>query len=157
MLYALSIGLGHNPVDKKQLAFVYEDGLKAFPTIACVLAQPGIWMQNPDTGLDWVRLLHGEQRVTFHKPFPVAATVASQSRVTHVIDKGTKTGAIVITERDISDEATDELLATVHQTTFCRSDGGFGAGDEPPEALPAVPSRPSDLTHVIETLPQAAL
>src|SRR5665213_3735578 len=38
MLYALGIGLGADPLDEKELAFVYEKGLKAFPTAATVLA-----------------------------------------------------------------------------------------------------------------------
>lgn len=157
MLYALSIGLGYDPLDARQLPYVYEEGLKAFPTIACTLAYPGFWMKNPDTGIDWVKVLHGEQRVTFHKPFPVRGTVTSRTRVSHVIDKGAKTGAIVISARDVVDADSGDVLATVEQTTFCRGNGGFGQGDEGPAPLPAVPERPFDLEHALETLPQAAL
>lgn len=157
MLYALSIGLGHDPTDARQLPYVYEDGLKVFPTIACVLGYPGFWMKNPETGIDWVKVLHGEQRVTFHKPFPAQGTAIGRTRVSHVIDKGAKTGAIVISERTVTDQASGDLLATVEQTTFCRGDGGFGQGDDGPEALPAVPDRPYDLEHTLSTLPQAAL
>lgn len=157
MLYALSIGLGQDPMDTRQLSYVYEDGLKVFPTMACVLGYPGFWMMDPKAGITWVKLLHGEQRVTFHKPFPVKGTVIGRSHISHVIDKGVKTGAIVITERELTDADTNDLLATVQQTTFCRADGGFGEGDDSPEALPAVPDRPFDLEHTLETLPQAAL
>lgn len=31
ILYALGTGFGEDPTDKKELAFVYEDGLKAVP------------------------------------------------------------------------------------------------------------------------------
>lgn len=41
MLYALGIGLGADPMDEKELAFVYERGLKVVPTAATVLAAGG--------------------------------------------------------------------------------------------------------------------
>jgi len=37
MLYALGIGFGHNPMDERQLQYVYEKNLKALPTMAAVL------------------------------------------------------------------------------------------------------------------------
>ena len=50
MLYALGIGLGTDPTDPRELAFVYEDGLKVVPTLATVLA----WDQplRPALGMD---------------------------------------------------------------------------------------------------------
>ena len=48
MLYALGVGLGHDPMNEDELAFVYEKNLKVLPTMATVLgaqrlagAQPG--------------------------------------------------------------------------------------------------------------------
>ena len=38
MLYALGIGLGADPLDARELPFVYEKGLKVVPTAATVLA-----------------------------------------------------------------------------------------------------------------------
>ena len=37
ILYALGVGLGHDPMDRAQLRFVYEDGLQALPTMGVVL------------------------------------------------------------------------------------------------------------------------
>jgi hypothetical protein len=34
MLYALGVGLGHDPMNEDELAFVYEKNLKALPTMA---------------------------------------------------------------------------------------------------------------------------
>ncbi len=34
MLYALGVGLGADPMDERQLRFVYEEGLKAMPSMA---------------------------------------------------------------------------------------------------------------------------
>ena len=44
-----------------QLDFVYEKNLKALPTFARVLGYPGFWMRDLDTGIDWVRIVNGEQ------------------------------------------------------------------------------------------------
>ena len=55
MLYALGVGLGHDPLDAKQLDFVYEKNLKALPTFAAVLGYPGFWVRDLDTGIDWVQ------------------------------------------------------------------------------------------------------
>lgn len=157
ILYALGVGLGYDPTDEPQLPFVYEKNLKVFPGMAAVLGYPGFWMQDPRAGITWVKLVHGEQRMAFHRPFPAAGKVIGRSRVSHVIDKGADKGALVVVERKIHNAADDALLATVEQTTFCRADGGFGAGDEAPDALPKVPASPPDDVCVLPTLPQAAL
>ena len=157
MLYALSIGLGGQPLDQKQLGFVYEKSLKVFPTMAAVLGYPGFWMSDPRTGITWVKLVHGEQRIRFHQPFPTQGEVVGRIRVTHVMDKGADKGAVVVVERNLHNAADDSLLATVSQTTFCRGDGGFGISDPGPKALPKVPERGSDHRCALPTLPQAAL
>ena len=36
ILYALGLGFGADPTDRRQLDFVYEEGLKALPTMAVV-------------------------------------------------------------------------------------------------------------------------
>jgi hypothetical protein len=40
MLYALGVGLGADPVDERQLRFVYERNLLALPTMAVVSRVP---------------------------------------------------------------------------------------------------------------------
>ena len=74
-LYALSLGLGSDPLDEAALPFVYEGapgGLRALPSQAVVLGYPGFWAREPGTGIDWVKLLHGEQRMRLHRPLPAA-------------------------------------------------------------------------------------
>jgi len=156
ILYALGIGLGHDPLDPGQLRYVYEPGLQAFPTLATVLGYPGFWMRDPRAGIDWVRLVHGEQRLAIHAPLPTRGTVVGKNRITHVIDKGADKGALVVTERTLHDE-TGACLATLQHTTFCRGDGGFGQGDEPPAPLPAAPSRAPDRQCILAVAPNAAL
>ncbi|MBO9356375.1 3-alpha,7-alpha,12-alpha-trihydroxy-5-beta-cholest-24-enoyl-CoA hydratase [Bordetella petrii] len=156
MLYALGLGLGQDPLDAGQLRYVYEQDLRALPTLATVLGYPGFWMSDPRAGIDWVRLVHGEQRLTLHAPLPASGTVIGKSRITHVIDKGADKGALVISERELHDES-GACLATLQQTTFCRGDGGFGRGDDGPPPLPAAPARAPDRSCTLAVAPNAAL
>ena len=126
ILYALGVGLGHDPLNADELAFVYEKTLKVLPTMATVLGYPGFWPRDLDTGIDWVRIVNGEQGVTLHRPLAGHGTVVGRSRIVEVIDKGPGKGALVLTERTVTDKASGELIATITQTTFCRADGGFG-------------------------------
>ncbi len=165
-LYALSLGLGNDPLDPGALPFVYEGaagGLRALPTQAVVLGYPGFWAREPDTGIDWVRLMHGEQRVRWHQPLPASGTVAGMNRITHLIDKGEGKGAILVMERRLETGA-GTLLATLQQVVFLRGDGGYSQqrGGQPSDApLPALPptpeDRPPDFTDTQATRPEAAL
>src|SRR6266700_849191 len=135
MLYALGVGLGHDPLDLKQLDFVYEKNLKPLPTIAAVLGYPGFWVRDLDTGIDWVQVVAGEQGLVLHRPLAPRGTVTGRTRVTEIIDKGPGKGALVYSERELIDAASGEKIASVTQTTFCRGDGGFGG---PARAAPPV-------------------
>jgi hypothetical protein len=68
------------------------------PSQAVVLAYPGFWAREPDTGIDWVRVLHAGLEVITHKPLPPSATVVATTRITEVNDKGARLGALVIAE-----------------------------------------------------------
>ncbi|HEX7968862.1 MAG TPA: 3-alpha,7-alpha,12-alpha-trihydroxy-5-beta-cholest-24-enoyl-CoA hydratase, partial [Stellaceae bacterium] len=81
ILYALGLGFGADPMDRAQLRFVYEEGLKALPTMATVLAYPGQFAKNPESGIDWKRVVHGEQSVVIHQPLPAAAIVVGRTVV----------------------------------------------------------------------------
>ncbi len=157
MLYALGVGLGHDPLDAGQLDFVYEKNLKALPTFAAVLGYPGFWVRELDTGIDWVRIVNGEQAVALHRPVAPRGAVIGRTRIVEVIDKGAGKGALVYTERKVADRATGELVATVTQTTFCRADGGFGG--PPREQPPAhrMPDRKPDLVCDLGTRPEQAM
>lgn len=157
ILYALGIGLGSDPMDRDQLDFVYEKNLKAVPTQAVVLAHPGLWSRDLDTGIDYVKMVHGEQGLTLHKPLPPSGTVQGISRVTGVVDKGEGRGALVFYERKIVDKASGDLLATITQTSFCRGDGGFGGPSGPTPAPHELPTREADMVCDLPSLPQAAL
>jgi acyl dehydratase len=156
ILYALGVGLGQDPLDPKQLDFVYEKNLKAVPTFAAMLGYPGFWMRDLDTGIDWVRLVNGEQAVFLHQPLKPAGTVVGKTRVLEVIDKGQGKGALVYAERRVTDKASGALIATTTQTTFCRADGGFGGPPRESPPVHAIPERAPDLVCDIGTRPEQA-
>ncbi|MCL1960723.1 MAG: MaoC family dehydratase N-terminal domain-containing protein [Desulfovibrionaceae bacterium] len=149
MLYALSLGLGCDPLRADALPFVYEGapgGLRALPTQAVVLGFPGFWAKEPDTGIDWVKLLHGEQRMRIHRPLPASADIVGHNRVERLTDKGEGKGAIMVTQRRV-ETAAGELLATLQQVTFLRGDGGYSqqdGGQPSDEPLPALAPTPHD-------------
>jgi acyl dehydratase len=157
MLYALGVGLGFDPTDRNQLEFVYEKNLKVLPTFAVVLAYPGLWMRDLDTGIDAIKVVHGEQGLTLHKPLSPAGAVVGKSRVAGVVDKGEGRGALVMVERKIYAKGSGELIATVTQTAFCRGDGGFGGPSGPTPKPHELPARAPDLVCDLPTSPQAAL
>ncbi len=157
MLYALGVGAGADPMDEAELRFVYEANLLALPTYAVVLGYPGFWLKEQNTGVDWRKVLHGEQGLILHRPLPPAGTVIGRSRVTGFIDKGAGKGALLLSERQIIDPARDELIATVTSTGFLRGDGGSGVVTGPAPAPHALPERAPDATLDFPTAANAAL
>jgi len=156
ILYALGVGLGHDPLDRHQLEFVYEKNLKALPTFSCVLGYPGFWVRDLDSGIDSVRTVNGEQGFVLHAPLKPAGTVIGRTKITGVVDKGQGKGALVYTSRDVIDKASGQLVATVTQTTFCRADGGFGG---PRDSAPVheLPTRGPDMVCDLGTRPEQAI
>jgi acyl dehydratase len=157
MLYALGLGLGRDPLNSDELAFVYEKNLKILPTYALVQAYSAYWLRQPELGITWSHVVHGEQRLVLHEPVAPQGHVIGRTRILDVVDKGEGKGALVFSERRISDKASGRLLATLTQTTFCRADGGFGGprrDTPPPHALPA---RNPDLICDLPTRPEMAL
>jgi acyl dehydratase len=156
MLYALSIGLGQDPMDAAQLDYVTEKRLRAMPAMANVLGYAGFWLADPRTGVDAVKLVHGEQSMTIHATLPTEGMVIGKTRVTEIIDKGAGKGALLYSSRDIHD-AGGKLLATIDGTTFLRADGGFGGPSGPVKAPHPLPDRAPDAVLDLATRPEQAL
>ncbi|GAC1341281.1 MAG: MaoC/PaaZ C-terminal domain-containing protein [Beijerinckiaceae bacterium] len=157
MLYALGLGLGSDPVDEDQLRFVYEKDLRALPTMAVILAYPGFWLNDPRTGTDWKKILHGEQGIIWHAPIPPAATVVGRTRVTGITDKGKDKGSLLFSERIVSEAKTGAPLVTLTSTTVMRGDGGFGGAATPATPPHRIPDRAPDAVCDLATSPNAAL
>ena len=157
MLYALGLGLGQDPVDEDELAFVYEKNLKVLPTFALMQGYSPYWLRNPESGVNWTKVVHGEQGLVLHRPVAPNGTVIGQTRIVEIVDKGEGKGALVYSERQVTDKATGELLATLTQTTFCRGDGGFGGPKRDTPPAHPLPERAPDLVCVLPTRPEMAL
>jgi acyl dehydratase len=156
-LYNFSIGLGQDPMDERQLAFLYEPRLKAMPSLPVVLGAPGFWSREPDTGIDWKQILHGEQGLVLRRPLPVEGEVVGRSRVAGLVDRGEGKGALMYSEREVIDAGTGEALATLTSTSFLRGDGGFGGPSGPVKRPHPEPERTPDLTLDLATRPEQAL
>ncbi len=157
MLYALGLGLGMDPVNRDELPFVYEKDLQVLPSICCVLGTAGMWLASPDTGVDYLKVVHGEMGFTIHRPLPSAGSVRATTRVTDIFDKGQDVGALILTQNELCDRDSGEKLATTNSTTFARGNGGFG-GERGPASVKVIPEdREPDAVCELPTLPHAAL
>ncbi|MFI5303017.1 MAG: SDR family NAD(P)-dependent oxidoreductase, partial [Polyangiales bacterium] len=96
-LYALGVGAGRNPLDSKDLRYIYElhgDGFQPLPTFAVVpalntimaMAKSGTTAPGMHYGFD--RILHGEQYTELLKPLPTHAKLRHKAKITNIFDKG---------------------------------------------------------------------
>jgi acyl dehydratase len=157
IIYALGLGLGQNPLNEAELAFVYEKDLKVLPTFALVQGYSAYWLRRPELGITWTHVVHGEQGLALYRPVKPQGTVIGRTRILDVVDKGVGRGALVYSRRDIVDKSTGNLLATLTQTSFCRADGGFGGEKREQPAPHAIPGRAPDIVCDLPTRPEMAL
>jgi acyl dehydratase len=150
MLYALGIGFMRDPMNADELPFCYENGLRTVPTMATVIG----WGQGGTmarSGINYLMVVHGEQRLTMHKPLPSAAEIVADERVLGVFDKGKDKGAVLVTERVMREKNSGDKLCTLVSSTFARGDGGFGGPKDGAPKPHQLPTRAPDLTHACDT------
>ncbi|MDZ3992278.1 MaoC/PaaZ C-terminal domain-containing protein [Pseudomonas sp. Teo4] len=157
--YALSVGVGQDPEDARQLHYVdYSQAISVLPSMALVLAHPGFWLGDPRSGVDATQVVHGEQALTLHRPLPVDTDLISETVIDGLVDKGQGQGALLYTRKTLKNAATGELIASTLNTTFIRGGGGFGGSSAPrapsqplPEGEPAfvvdLPTRPEQALY----------
>ena len=154
-----NLGVGANVIDRQSeidLDLVWEERLRALPTMAAVLAIEPYWYHDKRTGIGWEHSVHGEQSIEWHGVIPPEGEIVGESSVEEVYDKGVGRGALMVLRRTLSDGATGARLATVRQTVFLRKDGGFGGTAIAPPPRP-VPERAPDLVWTSRTRPEQAL
>ena len=156
MLYALAIGMGRDPVDTRELPYVYEQGepLRTVPTLATVLV-PDMFPKG--LGWDYSRILHSEQRLTLYRPLPPAAELKINKRVVDAFDRGPQRGALVLLEAEGRLASDDTVLFTMGCSIVARGDGGFGGPRGKGIPPHRVPRREPDLSCDIETRADQAL
>jgi len=156
MLYALSIGMGRDPLDQRELPYVYEQGepLKTMPAMGTILVPE---MFPVGLGWDYNQILHSEQRLRLYRPLPPSADLLINKRVVDAFDRGPKLGALILLEAEGRLASDDTVLFTLGCTILARGDGGFGGprgkGIPPHRA----PRRDPDLSCDIATRPDQAL
>jgi acyl dehydratase len=155
MLYALSVGMGGDPSDERELPFVTERNLHALPSLATVLAQPFL-PSLEEMGIDFGMMLHGEQSVTLHRPLPPAGSAIASGRVTAAFDKGDR-GAVILMETEVLAAEDLQPIATLGATIVARADGGFGGPADGQPRPHVLPTRPCDRTIDLPTSPNQAL
>lgn len=158
-LYAMALGMGSNPLDEDELSYVYEGrGQQVVPSQCVTLGWQPFWQDDLATGIDWVRILHGEMGFVLHQPLPVQGVVRTEHRLCAVEDKGPDRGALLHFEHQVLDANTGELLATLRSLQFLRGDGGCGSSGLPPQTSAPMPTHDAFTGHVdYATLPQSAL
>lgn len=158
--YALTVGMGRDPMNEARLAFVDPsrgEAQRVVPSLALVLGYPGFWMVRPDTTVDPTRILHGTQSVEWHRPLPPSGEVIGRTRVVRLVDRGEGKHGMVVSERRIVDAASGEPYATLTQVHVLRGQGGFGGDPEPLPAPPAMPDSQPRWTVDVPTTPDQAL
>ena len=155
-LYALSVGMGRDPLDRSELPFVYGPEIKVLPTMAAVVCTPGFWAEDARMGIDITRIFHGEQSVTLHKSIPPGEELAGHTRISDIIDKGSGGGAIIEVECVVRDSK-GQPVWTVNRSAFLKGEGGFGGKNRsgPPPAV--IPDRGPDQFVDLPTTGQQAL
>jgi acyl dehydratase len=145
MLYALAVGLGADPTAPAELSFIYEKELRAVPTLATVVAW-GAGVSTERLGVDYTKVLPGEEETTWHRPMPVSARLRADSSVIGAYDKGKDKGAVIVRQTVLKDENSGQPIATLVRTIMARGDGGFGGPTTGAPVPHVVPTRPPDKT-----------
>lgn len=161
MLYALGVGFMRDPLNEKELPFVYEGGaLKVVPTFASVIARgeaPVAQQRMPQkSSINFAMVVDGERRITIHKPLPPKAAVLADERMLDILDKGEGKGAVLIQERVVREAGTGDALFTIVSSIFARGDGGFGGKPHGGPALHEIPERAPDHVVEVDTRPDQA-
>ena len=155
MLYAVGVGMGRDPYDPNELAYTFEaTKLKTVPTLATVLTRIPLLK---DCGYDYTKVVHGEQRLTLHRPLEPEGEVIADSRVISAFDKGAGKGAVINSEIAVRSATDNKPLYTMISTTFARGDGGFGGPNGAGLEAHKIPDRKPDVSIPLETRIDQAL
>jgi len=156
ILYALGLGLGRDPIDERQLRFVYETNLLALPMMATIIAAPHAWIRKADVGTGG-KSVHAGISFKLNRPLPVEGSFVSRNTVAEVVDKGSGKAALITTRREIFAEGGAAPICEVLSTSMSRGDGGFGGKPESSLPLRPMPTRPADVSVDYLVEPRAGL
>ncbi len=158
LLYAVGVGAGQDPLDRRELPFVTENSIdldqRILPTMVVTLpnvsgAFGAIGSFNP------AMLVHGEERIVLHRELPVEGTVSTVAEITAIWDKGK--GAVIEVTSVSTLVGDSEPLFEVVMSAFIRGEGGWGGDRGPSGPRNEVPDRDPDAVLVGATRPEQAL
>lgn len=160
-LYALGVGAPADPLDQKELQFVYElssEGFKVLPTFAVLFPSRMIDVlltgSLPGLTFNPMMLLHGEQYLEINKPLKTSGVITCRPRISNVYDKGS--GALIVNDVPCYDE-NGEQIAFNQSSMFIRGIGGFGGERGPSGDVNVPPERPPDAVMSERTSEKQAL
>jgi acyl dehydratase len=144
LLYALGVGAGMIDPTGFELEFTTENSAdveqQALPTMPVVVSSShGVWSEVGE--FDLAMLVHGEQAVVLHQPFPVAGKAMVQKKIVAMYDK--VKAAVVVLEGEGRD-LDGNLLWTTRASMFIRGAGGWGGDRGPSGSANVVPDRAPD-------------
>ncbi|MDY7232472.1 peroxisomal multifunctional enzyme type 2 [Hyalangium rubrum] len=150
-LYALGVGAARDPLDAKELRYVYEnhgEGFMPLPTYAVIPAVNSVLKlmaegkQAPGLNYGLDRVLHGEQYTELLRPLPPHAKLRHKGRIKDIFDKGKN--ALVVTDIRTFNADTGEELVRNELTVFVRGAGGWGGDRGPSSDINVPPERAPD-------------
>ncbi len=144
VLYSLGVGAGFPELD-----YCYEKNLKIIPSFSVAMIFDFFFHVAQQANINLAGLLHGEQDILFHSPFPGEGTLTTEGKIARCYDKGESKGALVIAESETR-HTNGERLFTSIMTLFARLDGGFG-GENAPGTKVLFPDKAPDT--VVDDLP----
>ncbi len=155
LLYALGVGLGRDPDDRRESPYVADPAvLKTLPSFASVLTGDSLL---DDCGWDAARVLMRDELVTLDRPLDDVGTLLVDSDVAAVVDQGAAVGTLITVESRARRERDGEPVFTVRRSWLAEGDGGFGGPKGAGVARHAVPNRRPDMTHSCLTRPDQGL
>lgn len=162
LLYALSLGIGSDPLDADELPYVFEAlpgrPQQVVPTQAAVLGWIPFWQDDPAAAIDWRRILHAEVRIRTHRPLAPAGCVRAHHRIAGMDDKGVGRGALLQMDTELVDRGSGERIASLESLQLMRGDGGCGHWGQVAAPLPPLDvAQPAAAVLEYATTRQAAL
>jgi acyl dehydratase len=156
--YALTIGMGSDPMFDPELDFVTDrPGFRTVPTMATIFADVimdltlACKLERPELAL------HGQQKLELLRPLPDAASLEITGSIPALYDRGPDKGAEIHMQAEARVAGGEEPVWRATYVTIARGDGGFG-GQPPgrPERVPA-PGRGADQEWSYRIPPNQAL
>jgi acyl dehydratase len=154
-LYGVGIGLGKDPRDTRQLAFLRDDDPVVIPSFATVAAWDiGFTLE---LGVDWSKLIHASQRLRIFDALPSAADLSADTRIKAAFDKPAGNATLLVTTTELTLAPEGRKVAELESISLARDFRVAGAPEGRPERLPSAPCREPDHISDFTTSAQVAL